>query len=178
MWIWRVDDGGRAVLDPVEVDVRSEVLDLAGDPRTGEIVLLVARRGSEARRDLAAVTQDGRLERRRSLDGDWNRLAISPDNGAVGLVTLNSPAWAVATDGNLHIHQADSAASDIAFAGELVVVAAVQELRSFRLSGDVLGTTAWPGQELALVAGGPNAVFAYDAPAVGRHVPSLRQRAC
>jgi hypothetical protein len=157
---WTVDGGGRAA--PAEVDVDAEVLDLACDPRTGEIVLLLAGQGPEAVRELAVVAEDGGLERRLSLEGDWSRLAISPDGATVALVAPSSPAWAVAADGDLRIQELESAATDVAFAGHLVVLAAVQELRSLRLGGEVLGRTAWPGQEVALMAGGPGAVFAYD----------------
>jgi hypothetical protein len=163
--IWTVKGEGGADPNAVEVDVRSEVLDLAGDPASGEIVLLVARPGAEAGRDLAVVSEHGRLERRWSLDGDWDRLAISPDSGAVALVARGSRAWAAAADGRLQIHELESAASAVAFAGELVVIATVQELLSLSLTGNVVGRTAWPGQEIALAPGGPTAVFAYD---VGR----------
>jgi hypothetical protein len=46
-----------------------EVLDLTADPLSGEIILLVAAGGWDAGRDLIVLMEDGRLERRSSLDG-------------------------------------------------------------------------------------------------------------
>jgi hypothetical protein len=167
VWIWRVEDGDRVVAGPLEVGTRSEVLDLAGKSTRDEIVLLLAGRAADAERNLAVVDREGSLKRRLSLEGSWNRLAVSPAKDTVALVADGSPAWASVIDRDLRIHELESPAIDVAFAGELTVLATSQGLLSLSLAGEVLDRTEWPGQRLRLVPGDPTAVVVYDI-AAGR----------
>ena len=56
VWVWTIQRETRTVAGPLEVDVRSDVLDLAGDPAGDEIVLLLAGRDADAQRALAVWT--------------------------------------------------------------------------------------------------------------------------
>jgi hypothetical protein len=161
VWMWTVEDEARAVREPIEVDVGREVLDLAADPLSGEIVLLVAARGGDAARDLVVLSEGGRLERRLSLDGTWSRLAVSPVDRVVALTSADRSALAVVADGSVLVREAEPAYSDVAFAGGLIVLSTVDALHSFTATGDLLEETAWPGR-VVLVGGGPEAVFVYD----------------
>ena len=146
--------------------MRSDVLDLAGDrPGRDRAASGGARRGRPTR-PRRVVDLEGGLKRRLSLEGDWGRLAVSA-GGRLRWSPRALPAWASVTGRDLQIHELESPAIDVAFAGELIVLATTQGHLSLSLAGDLLDRTEWPGQRLRLMPGDPTAVVVYDI-AAGR----------
>ncbi|MBZ9644753.1 carboxypeptidase-like regulatory domain-containing protein [Streptomyces sp. PSKA30] len=158
--IWTVD-GGEA-RGPDRLDVGAEVFDVAGDPLRTEIVLLAARAGKRKGRELLAVTGNGQLEQRWAGAGDWDILAVSPEDAAVAMAVAGSTAWAELDGGEVRVHDLGSAVHDLAFAGTAIVVATDSELLMLGPTGEVLERMQWPGQATRLTSADAGRVFGHD----------------
>ena len=158
--IWTIT--GRHALPPDKVEVDFDVLDIAADPLHAEIVLLVAGSEESRGRQVLALTGDGRLQRRWAGTGDWDLLAVSPEDGALALAAAGFTGWAALDEGELRVHELDATVQDLAYAGTTLVIDTSTELLTLDSRGKLLSSTPWPGSGTTLESAGDNAVVRFD----------------
>jgi hypothetical protein len=145
------------------IDLDGEQLDLAGDPFRGQAVILRGASDPGDAGELVTLDELGRLESRRALHGDWDRLAISERSGSLVLARAPDVVDWSPSDGEPELTLEVPGVVDIAFVGEFLLVATTEDLLMFGPDGEVRSRTpsGW-GRRLRLVEAGVDTVYVYD----------------